>query len=106
MEQILCMKDKNELFGYNGNGDFDLFKIKSKYKKLIFSNTPNLVFTGLQIMDEKNINLVDKKVFSMNDIWNRLIINNKLAGFESTQKFYHLNTEEVYKRILNLKFKD
>ena len=42
MDLILCMKNKKDLFGYNGNGDFDLFKNTSKYKKLIFSNTPNL----------------------------------------------------------------
>ena len=38
----------------------------------------------------------------MNEVWNILIKNEKLFGLESSQKFYHLNTEDMYKKILNL----
>ena len=38
----------------------------------------------------------------MNEVWNILIKNDKLFGLESSQKFYHLNTEEMYKKISNL----
>ena len=39
-------------------------------------------------------------------IWNNLINNNKLFGLESSQKFYHLNTEEMYNKISSLDFID
>ena len=62
----------------------------------------NLIFTGLQLMDRSYIDFIDKKVFSMNEVWNNLISENKLCGLESNQKFYHLNTEEMYKKISKL----
>ena len=42
----------------------------------------------------------------MNEVWTRLINENNLFGFESSQKFYHLNTEEMYEKILNLNITD
>ena len=32
----------------------------------------------------------------MNKVWNKLIKEQKLTGLESNQKFYHLNTFEMY----------
>ena len=66
----------------------------------------NFIFTGLQIIERNYLDFIDKKVFSMNEVWNKLIKDNKLAGLESSQKFYHLNTEEMYKKILNLNIID
>ena len=42
----------------------------------------------------------------MNNIWNNLIKNNSLIGVESNQKFYHLNTKEMYDKILSLNITD
>ena len=42
----------------------------------------------------------------MNEVWKNLIDNKKLAGFESSKKFYHLNTEEMYKKISSLDITD
>ena len=42
----------------------------------------------------------------MNVIWNDLIKNNSLFGNESNEKFYHLNTKEMYDKILSLKITD
>jgi len=42
----------------------------------------------------------------MNKIWDYLIENNSLVGKESKQKFYHLNTKEMYDKISNLKIID
>ena len=64
------------------------------------------IFTGLQLIDRNCLNFIDKKVFSMNEVWNKLINENKLFGFESSQKFYHLNTEAMYKKISNLNITD
>ena len=36
----------------------------------------------------------------------QLIKENKLHGCESSQKFYHLNTEDMYKKITNLNITD
>ena len=66
----------------------------------------DFIFTGLQLLDRNYLDPIEKKVFSMNEVWNKLINENKLFGFESSQKFYHLNTEEMYKKISNLNITD
>ena len=38
----------------------------------------------------------------MNEVWDKLITENNLLGFESVQNFYHINTKETYKKILEL----
>ena len=42
----------------------------------------------------------------MNEVWNNLINKNKIYGLESNQKFYHLNTEEMYNKISSLNITD
>ena len=82
-------------------GDFNL-----NNKTVSKGEENDFIFTGLQLIERNNLNFIEKKVFSMNDIWIYLIKKNKLSGFESSQKFYHLNTEEMYKKILNLNIID
>ena len=42
----------------------------------------------------------------MNKIWDDLIENNNLFGIKSNEKFYHLNTKEIYDKISILKIID
>jgi len=37
--------------------------------------------------------------FSISEIWNELLKNNKLNGFESYKKFYHLTNLEIFKKL-------
>ena len=66
----------------------------------------NFIFTGLQLIERNHLVSNDKKIFSMNEVWNKLINENSLYGLESNQKFYHLNSEEMYTKISNLKITD
>ena len=66
----------------------------------------NFIFTGLQLIERDHLVSNDKKIFSMNEVWNKLINENSLYGLESNQKFYHLNSEEMYTKISNLKITD
>ena len=55
MDFLLVLKDKNNVLGYNGNGDFSL-KDENKRVSRIFKKTKNnFVFTGLQIINPKVI---------------------------------------------------
>ena len=97
----LLLVNKRLSFDTSFKGDFNLKNnIVSKDTK------NNFIFTGLQLLDRNYLDPIDKKVFSMNEVWNNLINNNKLLGLESSQKFYHLNTEEMYNKISNLDFID
>ena len=97
----LLLVNKRLSFDTSFKGDFNLKNnIVSKDTK------NNFIFTGLQLLDRNYLGPINKKVFSMNEVWNNLINNNKLLGLESSQKFYHLNTEEMYNKISNSNFID
>ena len=38
--------------------------------------------------------------FSILEVWDKLVIQNKLYGYESLENFYHLTNLEVYKELL------
>ena len=78
-------------------GDFNL------NNSLVSKNQNNLyIYTGLQIIESGHLDFFDKDIFSMNDVWTKLISENNLTGIESNQKFYHLNTLEMFEKISSL----
>ena len=94
----LLLVNKNLSFDDSFKGDFNLSNgVISRDKSNEF------IFTGLQILDNSVFSFVKEKIFSMNKIWDYLIEKNSLKGSESKQKFYHLNTKEMYHKILSLK---
>ena len=82
-------------------GDFNL-----NNEKISKDDENQFIFTGLQITNRSVLIGEKSKVFSMNKIWNKLIEEKKLLGLESIQKFYHLNTFDMYKKILSLNIID
>ncbi len=82
-------------------GDFNL-----NNKKISKDDENQFIFTGLQITNRSVLINEKKEVFSMNKIWNKLINEKNLQGLESNQKFYHLNTFDMYKKILSLNITD
>ena len=78
-------------------GDFNL------KNNLISKDDQNqYIFTGLQIMKNDHLTSLNKNIFSMNEVWTKLINENNLGGLESNQKFYHLNTLEMFEKISSL----
>ena len=97
----LLVVNKNLSFDNSFKGDFNL------HNNVISRNNSNeFIFTGLQILDQSAFNFVEEKIFSMNKIWNYLIKNNSLVGIESKLKFYHLNTIEIYNKLLKTSITD
>ena len=82
-------------------GDFNL-----NDEKISKDDENQFIFTGLQITNRSVLINEKTEVFSMNKVWNKLIKNKKLLGLESNQKFYHLNTFDMYKKIINLNLID
>ena len=97
----LLLVNKKLSFDTSFKGDFNL---KDNIVSKDIEN--NFIFTGLQLIDRNCLNMINKKVFSMNEVWDKLIDENKLYGLESRQKFYHLNTENIYNKISNLDITD
>ena len=97
----LLLVNKNLSFDSSFKGDFNL-----QDGMISRDNNNEFIFTGLQILDHSVFNSIKDKIFSMNKVWNYLIKENSLFGNASKQKFYHLNTKEMYKKILDLEITD
>ena len=82
-------------------GDFNL-----NNEKISKDSENQFIFTGLQITNRSVLINEKTEVFSMNKVWNKLIKDKKLLGLESNQKFYHLNTFDMYKKIISLNLID
>ena len=82
-------------------GDFNLNNEK------IFKDSENqFIFTGLQVINRSVFTNEKSEVFSMNKVWSQLIKDKNLLGLESNQKFYHLNTSDMYRKIQSLNIID
>ncbi len=91
----LLLVDKNLSFDNSFKGDFNL----SEKNFVSRDNINQFIFTGLQILNRGVFESIDKKIFSMNIVWNNLISSNSLLGLESKQKFYHVNTKDIYDKL-------
>ena len=90
----LLLVKKELSFDNSFKGDFNL----NNY--LISKGEQNqYIFTGLQIMKKDHLDFINKNIFSMNEVWTKLISEKNLCGLESNQKFYHLNTLEMFNKI-------
>ena len=75
-------------------GDFNL-----NNEKISKDSENQFIFTGLQIINRGVFTNEKSEVFSLNKVWNKLIKDKNLLGLESNQKFYHLNTSDMYRKI-------
>jgi len=82
-------------------GDFNL-----NNEKISKDSENQFIFTGLQIINRSVFTNEKSEVFSMNKVWNKLIKDKNLLGLESNQKFYHLNTSDMYRKIQSLNIID
>lgn len=98
----LLLVNKNLSFDPTFNGDFNLKNNNQVYR----AKDNQYIFTGLQILDRSVFNFIKKNLFSMNLVWDHLILSNNLCGLKSEKKFYHLNTKNIYDKILKLNLID
>ena len=97
----LLLVDKTLSLDTSFPGDFNL------KEKLVTKDSENqFIFTGLHITKRSFLNSEKSKVFSMNKVWSDLIKEKNLCGLQSKQRFYHLNTFEMYNKISSLKIID
>ena len=95
VKSILLLANENLSFDKNLKGDFNL------KKNIIKKDEPNhLIYTGCQILNKSLFNPYEVSNFSISNIWNELINNDKLYGFESLENFIHLTDLNIYKQLL------
>ena len=96
IQNILMVVNKELSFDKKLKGDFNL-------EKNLLSKGNRFIYTGCQILNRNLLKNINKKVFSINEIWNELVAKNNLFGFESTNKFYHVSDVtdlEIYNKLL------
>ena len=97
LENILLLVNKNLSFDQGLAGDFNLSNnLISKKDNLDF------IYTGCQILNKKILANQTISKFSILNIWNKLINEKKLYGFESKQKFYHLTDLNIFNKLRDL----
>ena len=96
IDNLLMVVNKVKSFDKRFKGDFQLdINNLTKDKK---SN--NYIFTGCQIINKNLLFKIDSKSFSISKVWNNLIKENKLYGFESLNEFVHVTDVEIYRKLL------
>jgi len=100
LDNILMVVNKKLSFDKRFNGDFSLIG-----NNLSKDNEKNYIYTGCQIISKKIFQNTKKKIFSINDIWNKYIKNENLYGYESRIEFLHLTDKEIYDKLLLKKVK-
>ena len=95
LKNILLVVNKKLSFDKKFKGDFNL------KKNLLFKSTTNeYIYTGCQILHKDLLSSNNRKIFSVNEIWNELIKTKNLFGFNCDNKFYHVTDLEIYNKLL------
>ena len=81
-------------FDKNLKGDFELTK-----NLLRKNNYNDFIYIGCQILNRNLFKKYKINRFSISEIWNELLKNDKLNGFESFNKFFHLTNLETFKKL-------
>ena len=97
LENILLLVNKDLSFDQSLAGDFNLSNnLISKKDNLDF------IYIGCQILNKKILANQTLSKFSILNIWNKLIDEKKLYGFESKQKFYHSTDLNIFNKLKDL----
>jgi len=97
LNNVLLVTNKQLSFDQNLMGDFELNK-----NLLNKRNNKSFIYIGCQILKKDLFRDYKVKNFSISEIWNQLLKKNKLNGFESFNKFYHLTNLETFKKLQDL----
>jgi len=94
---LLLVVNKKKSFDKSIKGDFNLKDNLISRKHI---SGLNYIYTGLQIIKPEVFSNINKKVFSINSIWDKLILSDKLHAIESNINFLHVSTLDIYKSLL------
>ena len=94
IKNLLMVVNKKKSFDIRFKGDFTL-----KKNNLSKEIKNEFIYTGCQILNKKVFNKINKNIFSISEIWNDLINNKELYGYESLIEFIHLTDIEIFKKL-------
>ena len=95
VQNILMVVNKQISYDKNLKGDFSF-----KLNKLLNYEDRNYIFTGCQIINKNLFSNYKNSSFSISKIWDELINDQKLYGFESLNEFIHITNLEIYNKLI------
>ena len=98
LDNILLVVNKRLSFDQKLKGDFNMIDNILKKK----DGDKNFIYIGCQILNKNLFRQYKVESFPINEIWNSLLIQEKLNGLESLNKFYHLTNLETFKKLEDL----
>ena len=96
-DNIFFLVNKKFSFDKNLNGDFNL-----NNNLISKSDNNDFIYIGCQILNRALFEKFKLDTFSIKEIWDQLLKNNRLNGFESSNKFFHLTNLETFKKLKDL----
>ena len=97
LENILLLANKKLSFDKKLKGDFNL-----KNNLLNKEDEKELIYIGCQIINKKLFERNKIENYSILEIWNKLLDQKKLFGYESQKDFYHLTDLDIFKKLKDL----
>jgi len=94
IQNILLVVNKSKSFDKKLKGDFNL-----NSKNILNYQEKAFIYTGCQIINKNVFSIIDQNSFSIIKIWNQLIDENKLYGFESLNDFVHVTDIEIFNKL-------
>ena len=94
IQNVLLVVNKSKSFDKKLKGDFNLDS-----KNILSYQEKNFIYTGCQIINKNIFSINNKNSFSIIEIWNQLIDENKLYGFESLNDFIHVTDIEIFNKL-------
>ena len=91
----MLLVSKNKSYDRSFKGDFNL----NSKNEILRQKNNKFIFTGAQIINRSVFKKRKIKPFSINKVWDDLIKNKELLGVTSRQKFFHINSYKIYKKL-------
>ena len=91
----MLLVSKNKSYDRSFKGDFNL----NSKNEILRQKNNKFIFTGAQIIYRSVFKKRKIKPFSINKVWDDLIGNKELLGVTSRQKFFHINSYKIYKKL-------
>ena len=97
LENILLLANKKLSFDKKLKGDFNL-----KNNLINKEAEKEFIYIGCQIINKKLFIKEKIENYSILEIWNNLLDQKKLFGYESQNDFYHLTDLDIFKKLKDL----
>ena len=97
LENILLLANKKLSFDKKLKGDFNL-----KNNLINKEAEKEFIYIGCQIINKKLFIKQKIENYSILEIWNSLLDQKKLFGYESQKDFYHLTDLDIFKKLKDL----